>query len=118
MKSFIKLVAVGLMTLTISGCANAWGPREQGALAGVVGTLLVQGIANAQPNHYPEPRVYHPPPPRVIYQPWPGPGYHPHHHHYHQSHQYVERHDTIVSPCTKWREFYINGQYYKERICN
>lgn len=36
-----KLVAVALLASSI-GTAHAWGAREQGALAGVVGTLILQ----------------------------------------------------------------------------
>jgi len=75
-----QVIAIVLMVL--AGQAHAWGAREQGIVAGVFGTLLLQHIANnnsghqqgqppvsvggdvySQPQHYPQQQ------PRVIVQP-------------------------------------------------
>ena len=68
----MKKVLVALMTVVAIGSAHAWGPREQGALAGVAGTLLVQQMV--------QPRVYGQPPvtvgfPGGVVQAMPGYGY-------------------------------------------
>jgi hypothetical protein len=82
MNKFLIAVAVVLTTVT---SAHAWGPREQGALAGIAATLLfqhVQGHAHTQqqpvyipqqqpqiilqPQHYPQ--HYPQQQPRVIIQ--------------------------------------------------
>jgi hypothetical protein len=53
----MKKVLVALITVATIGSAHAWGPREQGALAGIViGTILSQ------------PRPVYAPQPQVIYQ--------------------------------------------------
>ncbi len=56
-----KIVVAGLIALSAVGSAHAWGPREQGALAGVAGVLLYQHISN-------QPRVVYQQQPQVIYQ--------------------------------------------------
>jgi len=76
------LIAVALFLTTVTS-AHAWGPREQGALAGIAATLLwqhVHGHAHTQqqpvyipqqqpqiivPQHYPQ---HYPQQPRVIIQ--------------------------------------------------
>jgi len=89
MKKIIVAVTA-VLTMTFAAQAQAWGPREQGALAGVVGTLLFQAVTQAQPQvqgsgyppvqvggypqNYPQPQVYQQQPqiivqtPPVIYQ--------------------------------------------------
>ena len=59
MKTLIAFTAAAL----ISSPAFAWGEREQGALAGIAGTLLIQQIANQprQPQqYYPQPQYQQP----------------------------------------------------------
>jgi hypothetical protein len=61
----MKKVLVALMTVATIGSAHAWGPREQGALAGIViGTILSQ----PRPVYAPHPQVIYAPQPQVIYQ--------------------------------------------------
>jgi hypothetical protein len=89
MKKIIVAVTA-VLTMTFAAQAQAWGPREQGALAGIAGTLLFQAITQAQPQvqgtgyppvqvggypqNYPQPQVYQQQPqiivqaPPVIYQ--------------------------------------------------
>lgn len=52
-----KLLASLVLAALITSPAYAWGPREQGALAGVAGLYLLQhaGVVNA-----PQPHVYAP----------------------------------------------------------
>ena len=54
-----QVIAIVLMVL--AGQAHAWGDREQGILAGVVGTILLQNIANNNNG-----RVVHGQPPVVV----------------------------------------------------
>jgi hypothetical protein len=56
----MKKVLVALITVATIGSAHAWGPREQGALAGVASVLLYQ--------HVTQPRVVYQQQPQVIYQ--------------------------------------------------
>ena len=82
MKQALALITAAAMATP----ALAWGPREQGALAGVVGTLIIQHIqrdAHAssvphQPVYVPGPVVVQQPPvivqpPPVVYAPAPQP---------------------------------------------
>ncbi len=55
-----KMIVAGLIALSAVGSAHAWGPREQGALAGVAGVLLYQ--------HMTQPRVVYQQQPQVVYQ--------------------------------------------------
>ena len=81
-KIIVAVTAVLAMSFTAQ--AQAWGPREQGALAGIVGTLFFQAVAQNQgpvaqnsgyppvqvggyPQNYPQPQVYQQQP-QVIYQ--------------------------------------------------
>jgi hypothetical protein len=82
MKKIIVAVTA-VLTMTFAAQAQAWGPREQGALAGIAGTLLFQAITQAQPQvqgtgyppvqvggypqSYPQPQVY-PQQPQIIVQ--------------------------------------------------
>ena len=52
-----KFLAIALMIVATQ--AHAWGDREQGILAGVFGTILLQNIAknNSQPQVYGQPPV-------------------------------------------------------------
>jgi hypothetical protein len=44
----MKKILIALAVLgTVATQAHAWGPREQGVVAGIAGTLLVQNIARA-----------------------------------------------------------------------
>jgi len=66
----IKFIATTVVALSFTTPVLAWGDREQGALAGIVGTLLWQRLDNhSQPQ--PRPQVIYQPvyiPPTVIYQ--------------------------------------------------
>jgi hypothetical protein len=65
----IKLIATTVLTLSFVTPALAWGDREQGALAGIVGTLLWQRLDNHGQTQQ-RPQVIHQPvyvPPTVIY---------------------------------------------------
>jgi hypothetical protein len=65
----IKLITASLAALLFTTSAQAWGDREQGALAGIVGTLIWQKLESQ--NQPPRPQVIHQPvytPPTVIYQ--------------------------------------------------
>jgi len=72
----IKFIAATIVALSVATPAQAWGDREQGALAGIVGTLLWQRLDN-QGQIQQRPQVIRQPvyvPPTVIYQypqPWP-----------------------------------------------
>jgi hypothetical protein len=82
-----KVIAIALMV--IAGQAHAWGDREQGILAGVFGTILLQKIAqqNQQPVYgqppvtvgeapvYSDPQIIVQQQPRVIVVPQPRPLY-------------------------------------------
>jgi hypothetical protein len=66
----IKIIAATVVALSFTTSAQAWGDREQGALAGIVGTLLWQRLDN-QNQPLPRPQVITQPvyvPPTVIYQ--------------------------------------------------
>jgi hypothetical protein len=65
----IKFISAIVLALSFTTSAQAWGDREQGALAGIVGTLLWQKLEQ-QPAPY-RPQVIRQPvyvPPTVIYQ--------------------------------------------------
>jgi hypothetical protein len=65
----IKLMTAAVAALLFATSAQAWGDREQGALAGIVGTLIWQKLESQ--NQPPRPQVIHQPvytPPTVIYQ--------------------------------------------------
>ena len=55
-----KIVVAGLIALSAVGSAHAWGPREQGALAGIAGLWAYQRLS--------QPQVVYQPQPQVIYQ--------------------------------------------------
>ena len=66
----IKLITTAAAVLLFATSAQAWGDREQGALAGIVGTLLWQKLDNHGQIQQ-RPQVIHQPvyvPPTVIYQ--------------------------------------------------
>jgi hypothetical protein len=66
----IKLITASVAALLFATSAQAWGDREQGALAGIVGTLLWQRLDNHGQTQQ-RPQVIHQPvyvPPTVIYQ--------------------------------------------------
>jgi len=53
-----KLIIATALTAIVSSPAMAWGDKEQGALAGVIGTLFLQHMYNnnqsaPRPQHYP-----------------------------------------------------------------
>lgn len=60
-----------LIAATLAACLAtpvlAWGPREQGALAGVVGTILFQHVTRDGRIHQPYPVYGYPP--VVVHQP-------------------------------------------------
>lgn len=61
----MKKVLAALITVATIGSAHAWGPREQGVLAGIViGSVLSQPRAVWAP----QPQVIYTPQPQVIYQ--------------------------------------------------
>jgi len=65
----IKLMTAAVAALLFTTSAQAWGDREQGALAGIVGTLIWQKLESQ--NQPPRPQVITQPvyvPPTVIYQ--------------------------------------------------
>ena len=67
----MKIAAVIIAAL-ISAPAFAWGDREQGALAGAAGVLLLQHLNNSrQPPPPPPPAQYYAPPPAQYYEPSP-----------------------------------------------
>lgn len=83
MKKIIVAVTA-VVAMTFAAQAHAWGAREQGALAGIAGTLLFQAITQNQntgyqqpgyppvqvggyPQNYPQPQVY-PQQPQIILQ--------------------------------------------------
>lgn len=53
MKTAIALIAAALTATS----AHAWGDREQGVLAGVVGTLILQHIHRDHQQRQPQPQV-------------------------------------------------------------
>lgn len=66
----IKFIVATVVALSFATPAQAWGDREQGALAGIAGTLLWQKLDN-QGQTQPRPQVIRQPvyvPPTVIYQ--------------------------------------------------
>jgi hypothetical protein len=77
---------IAIVLMVIAGQAHAWGDREQGILAGVFGTILLQKIAqqNQPPVSVGEAPVYSDPQiivqqqPRVIVVPQPRPMYNQH----------------------------------------
>lgn len=66
MKKVIAIAA--LAASTFAPHAYAWGDREQGALAGIVGTLILQSI-NQQNQQGRQPPVVYQPGPIIIAQP-------------------------------------------------
>lgn len=56
-----KAIVAGLIAIGTIGSAHAWGPREQGALAGIAGLWAYQRLST--------PQVIVQPQPQVIYQP-------------------------------------------------
>ena len=72
MKKILAVAAVLLATITN---AQAWGPREQGILAGIAGTLIYQHIQQGHAQTYPQqppvvvggyPQAYPQPVPQVV----------------------------------------------------
>ena len=75
MKRTLTAVAL-LATIGFSNPALAWGDREQGALAGIVGTLIFQHVQRDGGHRQPAPVIVQQPPvifqqPQVIYAPAP-----------------------------------------------
>ena len=62
-----------LIAATIAACLAtpvlAWGPREQGALAGVVGTILFQHVTRDTHGRIHQPYPVYSHPPVVVHQP-------------------------------------------------
>ena len=67
------LIAITIALFGLTTQAHAWGQREQGALAGAAGVLLLQHVLKDRSNQNGYPPVYtgHPAPqqPQVIYAP-------------------------------------------------
>ena len=95
----MKKLIIGAALSALMLSAHAWGDREQGALAGIVGTILWQKLdqQNQRPN-----------PPSVVYQ---QPQY---------SYPIVIQ-ETVtprVQQCTAWREtLNYDGTVTRERTC-
>lgn len=70
MKTLSKVLTAAVLSAAIATPALAWGEREQGALAGIVGTLILQQIARdgqaVPPQPAPRPPVVQP---QVVYPP-------------------------------------------------
>lgn len=69
-----KLLVTAIVGFGIATSAQAWGDREQGALAGIVGTILWQKINENQQQQ----QVIVQPAPSVIYRESPQTIYRPH----------------------------------------
>ena len=61
-----KIIVAAALAATVSTPALAWGEKEQGIVAGIIGTLILQDIAQGgnggyhpQPAPAPQPRVEH-----------------------------------------------------------
>ena len=67
-----KIIVAAALAATVSTPALAWGEKEQGIVAGIIGTLILQDIARGNTNPYPVPAPQPAPAPRVE-------------HHYHYS---------------------------------
>ena len=67
-----KIIAIAAVAATLSTPAMAWGEKEQGVLAGIIGTLILQDIARGNTPTLPAPQ--HPNNNTVI------------HNHYHSQH--------------------------------
>jgi hypothetical protein len=95
----MKKLIIGLVAGMCMTYAHAWGDREQGALAGIIGTILWQKLD--QQNQQPQP-------PAVIYRT----PQHPHP---------VIIQETVVprvQQCTAWREILQHdGSVVRERTC-
>lgn len=52
-----KAIVAGLIAITAAGSALAWGPREQGALAGIAGYWAYQQLSRPQVVVQPQPQV-------------------------------------------------------------
>jgi hypothetical protein len=68
-----KIVTAVLISAAMSGPAQAWGDREQGALAGAAAVLLFQHVQRAQAQPYPngQPPVVVGQQPVIVAQPYP-----------------------------------------------
>lgn len=107
----MKKLIVSALIATAAVPALAWGDREQGALAGIVGTIILQNVMrNNQPpvvQQYPQPPVVqqypqpsYPYPPVVINVP-------PQH-----------RHHTVCHLATEPQsDVYGNIYYVQRRVC-
>ena len=68
MNRIAKFVAAAAVAASVTTPALAWGDREQGALAGIVGTLILQNVMrpqvvtvpNSGPVYAPQPHVHVP----------------------------------------------------------
>ena len=67
-----KIITIAALAATLSTPAMAWGEKEQGILAGILGTLIIQDIQRGGQGHVPQ------------HVPQPAPRVE-HHHHYPQS---------------------------------
>jgi hypothetical protein len=95
MKKTITLVAAGL-TLAFATSAHAWGPREQGALAGIAGTLIFQHITQPHVQAAPvQPAPVYVEPPRYVY---PAP---------HVQRPMFKHVDVYIPECNCYRTIYV-----------
>lgn len=95
----MKKLIIGAMLSVLTLSVHAWGDREQGALAGILGTIIWQKLDQNQQNQQPPSVVYRTP-------------QHPHS---------VIIQETVtprVQQCTAWREILnYDGTVTRERTC-
>lgn len=113
MKTLSKVLTAAVLSTAIATPALAWGEREQGALAGIVGTLILQQIARdgqAAPVPAPRPPVVYGGgvyvPPVVVHVPP-----HVHHHpHVHAPRPMWRRVDVYIPECNCVRTIDVQVQ--------
>ena len=70
----MKKIVIAISIMSCATVVFAWGPREQGALAGIVaGVVIDEAIRNDEPRYVQPPRYYVEPP--RYYQPYQPPVY-------------------------------------------
>lgn len=114
----MKKLIVSLLLATASVPVLAWGDREQGILAGIAGTILLQNIARGDANIQIAPQVVVP---YQLYAPYYENRYDRHHNHHYRHHPRVEVYPYHTPYCT-WvtdRQLDRYGNLYltERRIC-
>lgn len=61
----MKKIVAGLIVAVSATSAMAWGDREQGALAGIVGTILLQKAMQPQPVYQQQPQMVYQQPQQI-----------------------------------------------------